>query len=541
MKKEFPKTLTKEYVMENSRRFQKNVLEKHYPEVYNSLKDLPGKTLTEKLWRYFNGEPEPCPVCGKPTKFLSLSRGFKRWCSPRCAQLDEETREKFRNTCEELYGTDNPAKNTEVKEKIRQTQEELYGGLGLAGKETLEKAKSTCVERYGVDNPFAADEVKERIKETNLERYGVEYNTQSPEVQERRRENTMEKYGVDHHMKVPEIKQKVFDTTTRRYGGVMMKSPIIREKIRQTNIDKYGSPCNFANKEIQKKIRKTFIERYGVPRPTQNESVKKKIWETNMKRYGVPYTMQSPEVQEKSRRTNIERYGVPHPMQNKEVSGKLSEILRNKYLRKNVKNVIGYTEDGDWIIKCSNKSCRLKDECDGIFTSRPGIYNDRLRLNVEPCLKINPISHLVSFGETELFEFVNSIIPTEANVRILNGLEIDCYIDSLKLGVEFNGLYWHSLAIKDPDYHFNKWLIAREKGIRLITIWEDDWRDRREWCEGFIRAQIEGNTTVHDPDWIYLDSCSEEEWLSIDPDKVELYEEERDKYTVVGYGRVSII
>jgi len=56
----------------------------------------------------------------------------------------------------------------------------------------------------------------------------------------------------------------------------------------------------------------------------------------------------------------------------------------------------------------------------------------------------------------------------------------------LNLGFEFNGLYWHSDKFKDKWYHINKTNYFKERGIRIIHIWEDDWVFKNE----IIRSQI---------------------------------------------------
>ena len=72
----------------------------------------------------------------------------------------------------------------------------------------------------------------------------------------------------------------------------------------------------------------------------------------------------------------------------------------------------------------------------------------------------------------------------ERNKRIADGkFQLDAYWKVKNLAVEYNGLYWHSSAPKpgkgrSPEkfYHQNKMLAARNEGIRLITVWEDDAR-----------------------------------------------------------------
>ena len=62
------------------------------------------------------------------------------------------------------------------------------------------------------------------------------------------------------------------------------------------------------------------------------------------------------------------------------------------------------------------------------------------------------------------------------NRVILDGKEIDIYIPEIKLGIEFNGLYWHSEeGGKDSKYHLNKTELCESNGIKLIHIFEDEW------------------------------------------------------------------
>jgi hypothetical protein len=70
--------------------------------------------------------------------------------------------------------------------------------------------------------------------------------------------------------------------------------------------------------------------------------------------------------------------------------------------------------------------------------------------------------------------------PAKGERSILDGQEIDYYLPDRKLGIEYNGLYWHSEAAgKDSKYHQNKLLKAQSKQVALVQIWEDDWLERK--------------------------------------------------------------
>ena len=59
--------------------------------------------------------------------------------------------------------------------------------------------------------------------------------------------------------------------------------------------------------------------------------------------------------------------------------------------------------------------------------------------------------------------------------------EVDIYIPSRKVGIEYNGIRWHSeLFGKDRFYHLNKSERCREMGIRLIQIFEDDYNRHKD-------------------------------------------------------------
>ena len=62
---------------------------------------------------------------------------------------------------------------------------------------------------------------------------------------------------------------------------------------------------------------------------------------------------------------------------------------------------------------------------------------------------------------------------------ILKPYEIDCYCPEYKIGIEFNGIYWHSNLQKEKDYHVKKSKLAEQKGVRLIHIYENEWEDAR--------------------------------------------------------------
>jgi len=114
---------------------------------------------------------------------------------------------------------------------------------------------------------------------------------------------------------------------------------------------------------------------------------------------------------------------------------------------------------------------------------------------------ITPNYHLTNYGckscsnsestlENELVEFIESLDLTviTKDRGMLNGKELDIYIPSHNLAIEFNGLYWHSELFIDKNYHLNKTELCESKGVQLIHIFEDEWLHKRGIVESRLKS-----------------------------------------------------
>ena len=91
-----------------------------------------------------------------------------------------------------------------------------------------------------------------------------------------------------------------------------------------------------------------------------------------------------------------------------------------------------------------------------------------------------------SIKEEILYDFIKSIYTGEIIQNFRNNFEIDIYLPEMKLGFEFNGVFWHSSKFRVKDYHLEKLEYFKKLGIRIINIWEDDWVGKQE----IIKSQI---------------------------------------------------
>jgi len=68
------------------------------------------------------------------------------------------------------------------------------------------------------------------------------------------------------------------------------------------------------------------------------------------------------------------------------------------------------------------------------------------------------------------------------------GYQLDGYCAELNMAFEYCGLYWHSSKFRRAFYHRLKSKLCEQRGIRLFTIFEDEWIERRDQVVSFIRA-----------------------------------------------------
>jgi hypothetical protein len=75
----------------------------------------------------------------------------------------------------------------------------------------------------------------------------------------------------------------------------------------------------------------------------------------------------------------------------------------------------------------------------------------------------------------------------------LGGKELDIYIQSHNLAIEFNGIYWHSEAMgKCRSYHLNKTNECSGKNIQLLHIFENEWDNitKQEIWKSIINTKL---------------------------------------------------
>jgi hypothetical protein len=76
------------------------------------------------------------------------------------------------------------------------------------------------------------------------------------------------------------------------------KSPIIQQKILETQYKKYNGKLFIQTEEYKKQYTESCLDKYGLPFHTQAESVKQKQRDTNLRKYGVENQSHRTEIRE---------------------------------------------------------------------------------------------------------------------------------------------------------------------------------------------------------------------------------------------------
>ena len=112
----------------------------------------------------------------------------------------------------------------------------------------------------------------------------------------------------------------------------------------------------------------------------------------------------------------------------------------------------------------------------------------------------------MSVAENELFDIINKNIDCEVEKRnrtILKPLELDIFSPKYKIAIEYDGLMWHCEKYQtDKNYHLKKTEKAKEKDIRLIHIFEDEWTYKKNIVISMLN-NLFGKTTQR----IYARNC----------------------------------
>ena len=289
------------------------------------------------------------------------------------------------------------------------------------------------------------------------------------------------------------------------------KDPVwLEEKLKTYKLDDIGEMCGVSKQQISRWAKKLGLNvKYKTPERTSDEKYADPKWLSEQvktktftqianecgvtqglisryaKRFGISASYNKIEENVKSvfddKETLCKLYNT---MSIEEIIDTYG-VSKTFYYSKLKEHEIEYTktqidldvkeklEDFDWLNE------QYKNKSSEVIADELGINGKTVCL----ALKSHGIEFTYSERETKGSVDITKILDEmgveyKINVRdLIHPKEIDIYIPSHKLGIEFNGTYWHSDIHKHKNYHQDKTLAALEQGVRLIHVWEHDWND----------------------------------------------------------------
>ena len=87
-----------------------------------------GDTFKEKLYCHINSiKLVPRCECGDSLQFISLKKGWRKFCSNKCQTNSQSTIQKRKSTNIQKWGVDNPMKSGVVREILKNSIKSKWG------------------------------------------------------------------------------------------------------------------------------------------------------------------------------------------------------------------------------------------------------------------------------------------------------------------------------------------------------------------------------------------------------------------------------
>ena len=252
--KKLPKDIF-EYLKNRYNDNSTDLLKESYARIINNIEILP-----------------ECPICHKKHIFINrLDRPpYPIYCSNKCKGQSNDWLNKQKQTKKENHG--DPNYNNRIQ------------------------YKQTCINKYGVENPYQNEEIKDKIKKTKLNKYGDEYYNNKEKVHH----TNLENLGVEMPFQSKKILNKCIQTLKNNYGENInnpMDLDIIKNKIKNTCLQKYGVDWYTKTKEYVEKTKQTLLKHYGV-----DAYAKTKEWKEHIQ--SIEYQIQRKQKEYNTKKKN---------------------------------------------------------------------------------------------------------------------------------------------------------------------------------------------------------------------------------------------
>jgi len=313
------------------------------------------------------------------------------------------------------------------------------------------------IKKYGSEEKFKQHLQDVRVKSLNtlIEKYGSIDEAYKHRV-DAYKKTCLEKYGVDNSSKRQEFKDYL-----------KLNNPIFKDEYKEKAKQSYTREKHIAAaRKVSEYMKENDLYKINA----------KKCAETKLARYGnSAYTNH-----EQSEVTMLSKYGVKSGL-NIAIQKRIKQIADDGYVTiGELSETYGYYPEGIEIILKENK-IPIK-----VYGNWRCALRNSLPTDFEEIIHNHRFSYR-SNGEKEMYDFVKSLDETAINNdrTILKPKELDIFVPSKNIAIEFDGLFWHkdeNLLIKTNQ--------CADKGIRLLHFYEDEWEYKKDICKSIISSAL---------------------------------------------------
>lgn len=192
-------------------------------------------------------------------------------------------------------------------------------------------------------------------------------------------------------------------------------------------------------------------------------------------------------------KTSLERYGSEFPWQNKDVKARASAKILNNTFNRWVEQLSTYdlgmvSSFSEYIGNRSDMQVKCL-KCDSAFSLKRFSNEHGEDLN-HAC----PVCHppKASRGQHEIVDFIKSMgLSCIMNNRtVIKPYELDIYVPSHGIAIEFDGLYWHSERGRPGIKHSlsEKLKLIAQSDIQVVFINEGEWNNQQEKVKSRLKS-----------------------------------------------------
>ncbi len=287
---------------------------------------------SQRIWhlRNNNFEIQKCEVCGNPAEWKTNGSLYKNFCQE-CVNKTEFTPEELVQYFMINHYTILNNEHFKIKfYSLTSFLDDVYDKI--VPSQRMWHIQNNCYEIQKCKicgNPASwSKDIYSVVCNKDCKQ---EY-LQTQEYKDKIKNTNLERYGVENYSQTKECVEKIKKTNLQRYG-VEHTSQLeeSKEKSKKTSLERYGVEHPSKTKSVKEKYKATCLERYGVESYTQTQEHKNKQKLTCLKKYGVDSYSKTQEWKDKTEQTCLERYGVDSYSKTQEWKDKSKQTCLKKH------------------------------------------------------------------------------------------------------------------------------------------------------------------------------------------------------------------